>query len=124
MANKIKNIKQTHGMVEKRDPSTYRNLDEILGDTGTSKYGTLDEKEYLAEIQAMNKSDLQAHAVSVANLVPIDDRETLETRLIREFKAHVSQYTTPRPKPKNTVFNTPAQKAKLKRALDIMSAGK
>ena len=123
MANKLKEMKQTHGMVEKRDISTYRNLDDILGDTGTDKYGTLDEKEYLAQIQTMNKSDLQAHAVS-CSLIPIDDREQLENRLIREFKIHAIQYTAPRPKVRNILASTPKQKAKLKRALDIMSAGR
>jgi homoserine acetyltransferase len=124
MANKLKEMKQTHGVVEKRDISTYRNLDDILGNTGTSKYGTLDENEYVAKIQAMNKSDLQAHAVETASLIPIDDREQLENRLIREFKIHAIQYTAPRPQVRNLIASTPKQKAKLKKALDIMSAGR
>lgn len=121
-----KKLKQTHGQVEKRDVSTYSSLEQILGNEGTGRYGTLDESEYLKEIQAMNKSDLQTHAVSVANLVPVDDRDQLETRLLREFKVHVLQYTVAKPKTKHLfgTVNSAKAKAKMKKALDIMAAGK
>jgi hypothetical protein len=84
---KIDNLHQTHGKVEKM-PLT---LDQIWGDTGESKYGTLDINEYEKYLNDLNKSDLQTHASKVG-LVPIDDRETLVSRLKREFEKHASLY--------------------------------
>ena len=84
--SKLSELNQTHGKVEK--PVT---LDQIWGDTGINKYGTLDPVEYVKYVNDLNKSDLQAHAVKIG-LVPIDDRSTLISRLKREFNKHVSIY--------------------------------
>ena len=42
----------------------------------------------------MNMSDLQAHA-STVGIIPIDNRQTLRERLLREFRKHVSAYKKP-----------------------------
>jgi hypothetical protein len=84
--NKISQLSQTHGKIEK--PVT---LDQIWGDTGINKYGTLDPVKYDKYVNDLNKSDLQAHAVKIG-LVPIDDRSTLISRLKREFNKHASTY--------------------------------
>ena len=42
----------------------------------------------------MNMSDLQAHASRVG-IVPIDNRNMLSDRLLREFNRHVSAYLKP-----------------------------
>jgi hypothetical protein len=42
----------------------------------------------------MSKSDLQAHA-STVGIIPIDNREILSQRLMREFRKHVASYNTP-----------------------------
>ena len=42
----------------------------------------------------MNLSDLQAHA-STVGIIPIDNRNTLRERLLREFRKHVSSYKKP-----------------------------
>jgi hypothetical protein len=84
--SKLDNLNQVHGKVE--NPVT---LDQIWGDTGENKYGTLNLEDYEKYVSDLNKSDLQAHAVKVG-LVPIDDRKTLVARLKREFVKHVSQY--------------------------------
>jgi hypothetical protein len=90
-----KSLSQTHGKEEKNTRST--TLDQIWGDTGLSKYGTMDESTYAEEISSMSKSDLQAHA-STVGIIPIDNREMLSQRLLREFRKHVASYNTPREK--------------------------
>ena len=93
---KLDNLHQTHGKIENR-PIT---LDQIWGDDGKRKYGTLNVEEYNVYLSDLNKSDLQAHAVKIG-LVPIDDRETLVKRLRQEFKKHISLYAA-RPDVNNT----------------------
>lgn len=83
---KLNELSQTHGKIE--NPVT---LDQIWGDSGINKYGTLSVEEYEKYINELNRSDLQSHAVKVG-LVPIDDRKTLLSRLKREFNKHVSTY--------------------------------
>jgi len=108
--SKLDNLSQTHGKVEK--PIT---LDQVWGNDGKRKYGTLDPVEYDQYLKNLGKSDLQAHAVKV-NLVPIDDRQTLIKRLKQEFIKHASQFKT-RPKFKNN-------KDVSKSTLDILSEGR
>ena len=80
----LKSIKQAHGKQEnvKFEPRT---LDQVWGDTGISKFGTLDVEEYAANLNDMNKSDLQTHATKVG-LVPVDDVSLLRKRLTKELK--------------------------------------
>ena len=87
----VKNLSQTHGKEEKFEPTT---LDQIWGDDGTSTYGTLNENEYSLRLDDMNMSDLQTHA-STVGIIPIDNRQTLRERLLREFRKHVSAYKKP-----------------------------
>lgn len=109
--SKLDNLSQTHGKIENR-PVT---LDQIWGDDGKRKYGTLDQAEYEKYLKDLNKSDLQAHAIKIG-LVPIDDRETLVKRLKQEFKKHTSMYLA-RPNVDNT--------SKLsKKSRDILSEGR
>jgi hypothetical protein len=108
---KLDDLNQTHGKVENK-PIT---LDQIWGDDGKRKYGTLDINEYDKYLKDLNKSDLQQHAIKIG-LVPIDDRETLVKRLKTEFKKYVSMYL-PRPNLSN--------KDKLsKKSKDILSEGR
>jgi|TARA_A100001015_G_scaffold137044_1_gene152009 hypothetical protein len=86
----IKDISQTHAK-EEFQPTT---LDQIWGDTGSSTYGTMDEKVYVDKLDNMNLSDLQAHA-STVGIIPIDNRSMLRERLLREFRKHVSSYRKP-----------------------------
>ena len=108
--SKLDQLSQVHGKVEK--PVT---LDQIWGDTGLSKYGTLDPEKYEEYLNELNKSDLQAHAVKIG-LVPIDDRRNLVTRLKKEFNKHIAQYK---------VTEHPSKKVKLsKQVKDILSEGR
>ena len=88
---KVKEMKQAHGKEEKGLPSS---LDQIWGDTGLSKYKTLDEKKYVKELDEFNKTDLQAHATKIG-LIPIDNTAELKKRLVREFRKHVAKYEVP-----------------------------
>lgn len=88
----INNLSQTHGKLENPE---YKTLDQIWGEDGSSKYKTLDEKEYQNFLNDLNKSDLQSHA-SKLGLIPIDDRDSLTKRLIAEFKKYVSLYKIPK----------------------------
>jgi len=110
-ATNINELSQTHGKVEEYQART---LDQIWGDTGMSKYKTLEEDKYMDYLSDMNKSDLQTHA-SKLGLIPVDDRETLTKRLIKEFRKHVSNYRVPK-KEINTTSN--------QKALRILSEGR
>ena len=87
----VKNLSQTHGKEEKFEPTT---LDQIWGDDGTSTYGTMVEDHYETQLDEMNMSDLQTHASRVG-IIPIDNRNTLRERLMREFRKHVASYRKP-----------------------------
>lgn len=88
----LENMSQTHGKLENIEHKT---LDQIWGDTGSNKYPSLNEKEYVNFINDMNKSDLQAHANKIG-LVPIDDREVLTKRLVSEFRKFISTFNIPK----------------------------
>jgi hypothetical protein len=89
--NKLAELNQAHGKEEKFEPTT---LDQIWGDSGISRYRTLDQKEYENSLSQMTKTDLREHAIAVG-IVPIDNREILLKRLIGEFKRHISKFTKP-----------------------------
>jgi len=91
----LNNISQTHGKVDQEEPEYQpTTLDQIWGDDGTSKYGTLSEETYSSELDEMGLTDLHAHAATVG-IIPIDNRDMLEKRLVREFNKHVNQYRKP-----------------------------
>jgi len=111
---KLNQIHQTHGKIEDTNNSV-RTLDQIFGDDGTSRYGTLILEEYIDYLNDLNKSDLQSHASKIG-LVPIDNRETLISRLKKEFVKHVAVYNV-----------KPVQDKKIKNAKtakDILSEGR
>ena len=111
---KLNQINQTHGKVEEGSSSP-RTLDQIFGDNGSTKYGTLILEEYLVYLNDLNKSDLQSHANKMG-LVPIDNREILISRLKKEFIKHVAGYNTPKVQDKNV--------KNIKLAKDILSEGR
>jgi len=90
---KKKEMIQTHAMEEGSFEKT--TLDQVWGDKGSSRYGTLDEDKYSNEIGGLNRSDLHSHAVKMG-ILPIDNRELLTSRLMREFRKHVLAYRKPK----------------------------
>ena len=89
--NSLKDLKQIDAKEEKGKPTT---LDQLWGDTGLSKYGTHDPVEYKTRLKSMNRSDMQAHALSVG-ILPTDNHEILTARLEREFLKYTLAYNTP-----------------------------
>lgn len=94
---KVTEMTQTHAMEEK-ESFQKTSLDQVWGDTGLGRYGTKDEDKYLASIRGLNRSDLHSHAVKMG-ILPIDNREILASRLIREFKKYVLSYNKPKSTP-------------------------
>lgn len=116
-----KNISQAHGKVEpKTREYVPQTLDQVWGDTGRGKYKTMDAKEYETEIRRMAKVDLHAHASRVG-IVPVDNRDVLSTRLIREFKKHVSTYKFPSNK---TVGKTNSKSELSAKAIAVLEEGR
>jgi len=115
---KLKNLKQVDGKVHAEDSKTQyepTTLSQLWGETnGSEKYKTLDLEEYKAELAEMNLSELQGHALEVAHIVPIHQRERLEKRLLTEFQRHVAGFTVPK-------ITHKADKSPNKEALKIMS---
>jgi|TARA_B100000809_G_C15033486_1_gene492868 hypothetical protein len=91
---KTTDLSQTHGKVEEEEfaPTT---LDQIWGEKGDGKYGTLDEKEYEQELDDMSLTDMHAHAAEIG-IIPIDSRDMLERRLLKEFNRHVGMFRKPK----------------------------
>lgn len=87
----LKNMAQAHGKVEQFEPTT---LDQVWGDNGMNAYGTMDEVKYQTRLDDMNMSDMQSHASQVG-IIPIDNRNMLRDRLLREFRKHVAAYQRP-----------------------------
>ncbi len=87
----IKDMSQAHGKDEKFQPTT---LDQIWGDDGLGRYGTMEETEYKGQLDEMTKTDIRAHAMKLG-LVPVDNRDLLVKTLLKEFNKHVSQFKKP-----------------------------
>lgn len=103
---------QIHGKSEDFQPTS---LDQIWGDTGVNKFGTLIEANYISYLRELNKSDLQTHAAKIG-IVPVDNREMLVKKLLKEFKLHVASFRKPR--------NIPEPKRVSKEALKILAEGR
>ena len=59
-----------------------------------SRYDTGEESVYLAQLDKMNKLDLQRECLRVT-LHPHDNRETMNQRLLREFRNYIAAAETP-----------------------------
>jgi hypothetical protein len=125
MPKKISKLKQAHAVHGKLEPEevtakkTYRTLDQIFGDTGLSKYQTLDSGEYESQLKEMNLSDLQNHA-SKLGIFPNDNRDRLTKNLLREFSLYASQYINKDNKATNSSNSKPISSAVKK----ILSEGR
>ena len=85
-------------------------LDQIWGDTGLSKYKTLDSNQYESRLNDMNKAELFNEAVRIG-LTPIDNRQFLVARLLKEFNKHVGYHKQPEvPKKQEKILSESAIK--------------
>lgn len=95
MKKPLKSLHQAHGKVEKFQPTT---LDQLMGDTGRSKYRFLEDpfnvEEYETYLKSLVGTDLYNHAQEMG-FVPTDNRKLLIDKLIYEFKLNRSQYKFP-----------------------------
>lgn len=98
---KLTELEQSHGKDESKPVPT--TLDQVWGDDGVSKYGTMDLATYTERVKTFTWSDLREHAAK-EGLIPIGDRQELEAKLINKFKAHVSDFTV-----EGTTSNTSQQ---------------
>ena len=113
---KVKGMKKEKK--SKNQEFTPTTMEQILGDTGINKYGTMELKVYEEKLNDMNKSDLQTHALNLG-VPPIDDRVRLQKNLVASFKRHVSGYRMP-PQPKQKI----GEKNLPKEVLKIMAEGR
>lgn len=59
-------------------------LYEMVG-LNVNPYGKLTLDDYKEKIREMTFADLQDHAVNQAGVIPVDDRERLEKKLVAQF---------------------------------------
>lgn len=85
-----KKLKETHG----KATENFTRMDQLWGDTGAQKYGTMDEHDYLTEINSMSSTDLAEHARK-QGFVATGNREALINKLLSEFRKHVQGYIMP-----------------------------
>lgn len=84
---------QTNGKQKDWEPTF---LDQILdGETGASKFGTLNEDTYKQRLDAMDRADLHEHATQVG-VIPKSNRKQLKETLLKKFRQHVKAYTVPK----------------------------
>jgi len=89
---KGKKLTQVHGKTEGPQPTR---LDQIMGDF-VSRYKTSKLEEYIEDLWDMGKVDLANHSVA-QGLIPIDNKEELVNRLIKQFKVYHSTLNKPAP---------------------------
>jgi hypothetical protein len=98
---KLTEMNQVDGKIRKEEESTnaqyeVTTLDQLFGDTGLSKYNTLDRETYENQLNDMNSAELRRHAIEVAHVVPTVSMERTKKRLLIEFTKHVNGFKTPR----------------------------
>ncbi len=90
--NKLSKLSQTHGKVESFEPTT---LEQVWGGSNpVSIYGTLNEADYINELNEMSKSELQTHAIAHGE-IPIDNVSLLRRKLLRRFNDTILPYVKP-----------------------------
>lgn len=105
MSNNDKPLIETHGKVDNTQPTT---LEQIWGFNELAKYGTTDEAVYAEQLQNMNRTDLEAHARRVGEVI-VEDSSRLRERLVRSFRAYVASLRRP-VLPKQEINLTPEVK--------------
>ena len=108
-SKKVDELNQTHGKVEESKDKKPTTLDQLWGDTGMSRYKTLDASQYEGYLKNLNKSDLQRHAAEMG-IVPVDNREMLSNRLLKEFKRYVASYKIPTTQQSNHELSAEAKR--------------
>lgn len=114
----LTDLHQIDGKLHQEDASTFQpvTIAQVLGDTGLSKYSTLNLEEYKVQLNGMNLAELRSHATKVG-IIPRDvSKERLTKQLANEFTKYVALYQKPSLKNRDV--------KPTKEILDIMSAVK
>lgn len=90
---------------------------ELVG-IASYPYKTTDEKEYEKSLLEMNLADLQDHAIQL-NIVPVDDRDRLQDKLVVAFLTTVGTFKAAHIKDNGNIVE-----GNSKSALDILSRGR
>jgi hypothetical protein len=101
-AKDLNNLKISTGDVIKDTPADkltskgnqITSLDQFWG-FKDSKYNTLDDNEYLKQVNGMNLVDLYAHAVKLG-IPPYKERDRLTKKLVNEFRTYANSFKKPR----------------------------
>ena len=88
-------MSQVDGMTQTEEEFEPSTLNQVFGDDGVSRYKTLNEGVYKEVLDNMSKADLKNEAIRVG-LLPVDNILQLRTRLLREFRGHISSYKRPK----------------------------
>lgn len=86
-----KKLNNTIRIDGKKDRPIPQTLDQVWGDTGISKYNTLDIETYASKINGFTRTDLQNECLRVG-IGYNDNIPLIRKRLIAEFKSHVNLY--------------------------------
>lgn len=100
--NKKKNLKELNRAHGNEKPEI-RTMEQLLGNTGVSKFGTLDVEEYKEKLNKMDWSEISDHAVA-NGFFPgdVENIDRLKKTLVTNFVNYASQFrqfSTPQVKP-------------------------
>jgi len=94
MATSKKHIIETHGKVEDIQKFQPTLLEQVWGDDGLSRYGTIDEVEYTRRLDDMTRTDLETHA-RMMGVVITESSLRLKEKLLGEFRSFSSLMRKP-----------------------------
>jgi hypothetical protein len=86
-----KKISECNG---KKDDFQLTSLDMVWGFNEISRYGTINEEEYIVRLRDMTRSDLENHARGVGCMV-LESSERLREALLKQFRAYVLSLKKP-----------------------------
>lgn len=92
---KLESVHQTHAKDEEAAKFVPQTLEQIWGDDGSSKYGTMDTEQYEEFLMNCSRAELHRHAVKVGGIVPIDNLSLMRDKLLKEFRKHVNSFKAP-----------------------------
>ena len=98
---------ECHGKDEETFQPTL--LEQVWGESSTSKYGTLDAAEYEKRLSEMTRADLEAHARQLGVMIT-ENTQRLRDKLMGEFRTFASLVRKPTIKPQPPIKGSEAAK--------------
>lgn len=86
--NDLNSLPKENLIAQTRKPQTF---DELMGWDKKDTYITTSPEEYASSLKSKSLTDLQLEATA-KNLLPVNDRNKLEKRLIREFEKYHQKF--------------------------------